>query len=520
MSDTDFLLSPDEVAPADASKLQRFRIHVPNVKTTVSMGASSVTGTIRTEADTGAPNYAGFGVETEGHVFISARGKTAADNKVKVQSLGEMTLVTESSFMLGSKASTLVHTPQNVMMSGNAGVFIAGGTFLPESAIEVPAGGDASPAAPAFLGNVANAVTFVSNMWTNVDAAFAGIEIASAACDLVVGVREAKGWKKLAAAVRPIINGYIANWGGNTTGAVGLGDHPVTFGAKGSTVIHGESGLILGSMGSAGLYSALGTTLGSLIGVGITAPTASMLGGMEVSIKSPLGSVSVSAKKQIEILGNKGVELAARHGTALVRGKQVILGSKSGGDKQEETDAIGAYAVKIGVAAKEDLQLTAGTSAAIRAKKTVVAGEKVAIGGQDKLAMASKKVMVRGNENVALGTPKFGLNASTSNLVIGNIAKELPAEPAWQNPREAEALAALGSDTPMQDMAPYMAEINKARAEYEDKWYAWVDQCDKIEAKDSRIEFTDSKIEMKVGGSTLELDSSKMQILKCLVVKS
>ncbi|MCZ7679651.1 MAG: hypothetical protein M5U28_13170 [Sandaracinaceae bacterium] len=426
------------------------------------------------EEDTGAPNYAGFGVETEGHVFISARGKTPADNKVKVQAHGEITLVTESSFIVGSKSSALVHTPQNVMLSGNDGVFIAGGTFLPESAIEIPAGGDASPTPPAYLANVANAVSFVSKMWTNVDAAFAGIEIASAACDLYTGVREAKGWKKFAAAVRPIINGYIANWGGNTTGAVGLGDHPVTFGAKGSTVIHGESGLILGSMGSAGLYSALGTTLGSLVGVGITAPTASIQGGIEVAVKSPLGGVSISAKKQVEILGGKGIELASRHGTALVRGKQVVLGSKSGGDKQEETDAIGAYAVKIGVAAKEELRLTGGKSTVLNATKTAIAGDIVGIAAGKKFGVATKKVALRGGESVAIGTPKFGLNMSTSNLVIGNVAKELPAEPAWKNPREAEALAALGSDTPMQDMKPYMDEINKARQEYEDKWYEWV----------------------------------------------
>lgn len=519
MSESDFLLAPGEQAPQASSEFQRFRIHVPNVKTTVSLGASADGGGIR-EADTGAPNFAGFGVNTEGHVFITAGGKTPADNKVKIQSLGEITMLTESSFMLGSKSSALIHTPQNVMLSGDDGVFIAGGTFLPSDVIQMPDGArGASPAAPAYVAQVANAVSFVSKMWTNVDAAFAGFEIACAAHDLVCGVREAKGWKKLAAAVRPIFNAYVANWGGNVSGAVGIGDHPVTFGAKGSTVIHGESGLILGSMGSAGLYSALGTTLGSLIGVGMTAPTTSVQGFLEVSVKSPKGGVSVSAGKQVEVLANKGVEIAARHGNTLIRGKQVVLGSKGGGDKQEETKFLGGYGITIGYYAGKAVRLIGGESAALRAEKTMVGGDVTAIDGDTALGLTGKAISVSAGDKVSVGTPKFGFCATTSKLTIGNVAKELPAEPSWQNPREAEALKALGSDTPMQDMAEFMPEINKARQEYEDKWYEWVKKCDELTAKDALIEFTDSQITMKIKQAKLELDSSKLNVLGNLAVQ-
>lgn len=512
----DFLLTPDEQAPQVCSEKQRFRIHVPNVKTTASFGAEAPGGKIR-EADTGAPNYAGFGVDTEGHVFISARGKGAAENKLKLQSLGEMTFLTESSLMMGSKQSALLATPQTAMVTGNEGVFIAGGTFLPAAPIEVPKG-EAAPDHPAYLDGVAGAVTQVSNMWSYVDTAFAALEIAMVATDTILTIRETKKFPPLKASLRALFDVYMANWGGNVSGLAGV-DHPITFGAKGNTIIHGEGGLILGSMGSAGLFSAIGTTIGSAVGVGITAPIASVLSAFDTSVKSALGGTSVSAKKSLELVGGDGVEMAARTGSVAIRGTQIILGSKAGGDKQLEAAAIGIYGKGVGVAAKEELRLTGGKSLALNAKKSALGGDVVSIGGQKKVGIAAKNVAIRGTDAVAIGAEGFCVNVGKSGIMIGKAKKNFPKEPTWKNPREQEALAALASDTPMRDMAPYKAEIAKARGEFEDKWYAWVEKCEALQAKDSVIEIKDAKISLKVKSSKLEIDSGKLQAMKALIVK-
>src|SRR5690606_31727727 len=82
-------VSPGEAAenPAanPASPAQRLRIQVPNVQTTLSLGAKAPADAIR-GLDVGAPNYAGFGVHTRGHIFMSAsdaRGTSTATMQAK-----------------------------------------------------------------------------------------------------------------------------------------------------------------------------------------------------------------------------------------------------------------------------------------------------------------------------------------------------------------------------------------------------------------------------------------------------
>ena len=78
----DYILSPAEAAAdpdqAPASGKQRLRIHIPNVRTTLTMGAKAEAGALRGE-DLGPINSDGFGVHTkEGHVYCRSWSATAA----------------------------------------------------------------------------------------------------------------------------------------------------------------------------------------------------------------------------------------------------------------------------------------------------------------------------------------------------------------------------------------------------------------------------------------------------------
>lgn len=518
MSDHDFLLSPGEQAPQDCSEFQRFRVHVPNVKTTMSLGAKADNGGIR-ELDTGAPNYAGFGVDTEGHVFLSARGCSPAENQLKLQSLGEMSFVTESTLSVASNKSALIATPETVSVTGNKGVFLAAGTFLAPPSVEVP-DSDTAPNTPPFLDGLPGAVDQVVNMWKLVDTGFAALEIGMVASDVALHVRETGKFPPFKAAARAIFDGYMANWGGNVSGLAGEKfDHPVTFGAEGDAIIHAEAGLILGSMGSAGLFSAIGTTIGSAVGVGIAAPIASMLSMFDTSVKSARGGTSVSAHKTLELLGGDGVEMASRRGNVAVRGKQVVLGSKAGGDKQSETKFVGAYGVTIMHSAQKALRLTAGKTAVLRSDKTAVQGTTTSITADKTLALGAKKVRIRGDKSVSIGGGDWAVQVGKSKIQIGKTAKKFPAEPGYQIPNEHEVLSCLASDTPMRALKEHKAEVDKAVAKYEKKWFEWAQKCEDLQAKDSLIELKNAKIHLKVKSSQLKITSSKLQAMKALVVK-
>lgn len=144
-----FVMTPDEPVqvpdPCDASPAQRLRIHVPNVKTTVSLGARADGGAKR-EVDTGAPNYDGFGVHTKGHVFVNASGGKA-DSKMSLQANGQILVQSDAdSLYLVSSGPNVLATPQVVNLAGGGGINLAAGFG---TNVENPnCDGDAGPSAP------------------------------------------------------------------------------------------------------------------------------------------------------------------------------------------------------------------------------------------------------------------------------------------------------------------------------------------------------------------------------------
>ena len=86
----DMPVAPDQCAAGDK---QRLRIHVPNVSTTLTMGAKSEPDGVR-NFDGGPINYDGFGVHTkDGHVYILAEDGVAAVKATKEVTSPEPPLV-------------------------------------------------------------------------------------------------------------------------------------------------------------------------------------------------------------------------------------------------------------------------------------------------------------------------------------------------------------------------------------------------------------------------------------------
>ena len=65
----DMPVAPDQCSPGDK---QRLRIHVPNVSTTLAMGAPAAGGATR-DGDATTQNYDGFSVTTEGNIYMDAK---------------------------------------------------------------------------------------------------------------------------------------------------------------------------------------------------------------------------------------------------------------------------------------------------------------------------------------------------------------------------------------------------------------------------------------------------------------
>ncbi|MEC7520281.1 MAG: hypothetical protein VYE22_10470 [Myxococcota bacterium] len=303
-------LSPGEAAEnpgaQEASPAQRLRIHVPNVKTTVSLGAKAPAGSIR-DADAGAPNFHGFGVDTEGHVFIDAR-KSPADSMIRIQAKGSITLQTPSSFAAGGQHGALMASNGGAVVAGGGGAVIFGGAGLPWSDNQVA---DAStPDSPQWISNVETSANNWATAWAGWDALVASASVIASRSDLKITKNTFASLSNLTAAV--------ATYGGMVGGAISA--YGFAKGVSGSealpslggTTIHGSTGLILGSGATAGLYSTLGTCIASVLSVGVVAPATSIAGLVSAELKG--GKTEVKGWTDLSLIGGHTTEIAARGG--------------------------------------------------------------------------------------------------------------------------------------------------------------------------------------------------------------
>ena len=289
----------DPPAPSDR---QRLRIHVPNVSTTLWMGADADGGRA---GDAGPPNYDGFGVSTVGCVYMTSDGQTAIESK------GSMSLFahgSSSDLFLGANHDVgLAAGGGEVLVHGGGGVTIAGGVAWGDSAQVGPASGP-TVEDPAWKANAASTVSTIGTVCTSVDIAAAALSIGMAGWSLRHGIKGTSflSWAGIVA--------DAANIAGNSVGMAG-GD------PLGGATLYGSTGLILATAATAGLYSAFGTGIASSLGVQIVAPSVGV-SGLEVGVVG--GKETSIGGGKLELVGAHDTELATRSGV----GKLTLLGSR------------------------------------------------------------------------------------------------------------------------------------------------------------------------------------------------
>ncbi len=502
-----YVLTPDEgVVPPEQlppSTAQRLRIHVPNVKTTLSLGATAPGGAVR-EADTGAPNFAGFGVDTEGHVFVNARGGKE-DSKMSLQANGQVLVQSdEDSLYLISAAPSVIATPMVVNVAGGGGVNIAAGWGT--SVSNPSCDGGAGPTSPGAVAGLPDHLSMISNVWAGVDSTFAALAIAGSTIQ--------------AKFANPADKWTAGLWGfGNVSAAACIGNNALGFAgmnpADGGVTIHGTAGWLVGTPLFGSLYAGAGLTIASTFPAMMALVDGSIMAGRAVGLAAGK-DITLTARNMVSILGGKKVEIASRgtDGTA-IKGQKIVVGSKAGPGQQMATDEVAVNGKTVAIAAKRKLTITGTDRVSLRGKELVLAGDQASLNGSTKASIQGKEVGIWGDDNVALGTSGFSLNVGTSSLTLGNTKKPLPPVPTYEPPTLAERLECLASDTPHTALRRLVTDAEEA---YDKKVMSWLDKVGELQHKNCSIELKDGDIKLEVHGFKFRIDSTKTAISNTLKI--
>lgn len=531
-----FVITPDEVGQTPdqqaPSPYQRLRIHVPQVKTTLSMGQRAPGNAIR-EADTGAPNYDGFGVHTLGHIFMEA-GDDTSTSTATIQAKGHITLQSEKSHVwLGAKESSVLHGGAHVVVNGGGGLFLSAGVMA--DAPTNPGSDGTVPKVADWLNGIDPAAQKAANFWGNVDMYAGAFEMGATALAGGLDIYHEKGWGKLRALLWTAFQLTVGEIG------AGVGDifsQGTLWPNKldGSLIMHSKGSMVLGTQNSLGLFSTVGSTLGSATFAGITAPFASVSGVVSFEVQALGGSGSVSAKKEVDVTGGQGVNVMARSGTAALVGETVRIGDPEGGSRQKKTHSV---------------TVTSTDSTIISSMKdaTIIGGEQASLVGNNQVGIYGAEVAID-SPHVAINGEKTGITASKRiSLACGKTAMTLtPGAAAIGFFGDSAALSSIKGDIKsLKDEHDSLLKAaprgkggtirwsgkkvdgvkvpsgfgNKKKAKFAEV----VKNIDKLEAKAAKLKseknciaFSSSGISIIHKGMKMDLDSSKMKVGSSLSV--
>lgn len=475
MSDVDELTTiidmpeaPDQCSPGDK---QRLRINVPNVSTTLSMGAPAPPDSIR-DGDAGEPNYAGFGVTTAGNIFMDA------EKSATLQARSHIDIHTQDNVYIGGvKKVAVAAQTENVFVQGGGGVTIAGGIAWAGHEQLDPQGED-TVATPNWLNSCANTTDQISTLWSVVDGAAAainsGIAIARGALSFSQP-KSAQAWNWVNVAIDAL----------NIAGNAGLDPF-------GGTTIHGHSGLILGTFGTMGIYSGAGTGIMSCIGVSMLAPSVGMTGIIDAAVESA-GETTVFGRSKLK-LGSRGtVTLTSRAKDVQILGTALFLGGPSGEDgaTQKKTNKLEANAESVVINTGE-MQTTVDKKFAVDAMDVLLgSGDKLNINaGNDLTARSTKVEITADTEASMMVSGGMGICLKKSELFIGVNT----AVPSFD--RKAAGKGKRGKEK--------SRAVAQARAEWEDK-------TQQMTAGDVGAKFKNGKIQFIVKGNRFLMDDGKFK---------
>ena len=352
---------------------QRLRIHVPNVFTKLTLGEAY------RDQDGQGFAYPGFGVETEGHIFMTAR-KDAANSTATLQAKGDFVIQSELERMLvgSKKQAVLASGGSNAYLIGGGGTVIAGGTAVPWSPLLDSDG--TTPLPPAWKDNFTGIADDITRGWSIADAFVAG------ATGIYNGVKTAVGWSGSFWDAFSVAGLLLGNVGGAAVS--GLGAAGVS--TIGGTVIHGSGGVIIGSPHTTSIYSGTGLTLASVLGTTILSPAVGILGIHEVSVEAK-NSVKISSMDEIAIASYTKIHVDTNR-NATYGGRFINVGEHAVGSQPAERKW---PTMRVDVSAKHGVEILADTGA-VDVLGAMGAGRdagRVRIGAPAHVSLASDKLV-------------------------------------------------------------------------------------------------------------------------------
>lgn len=485
---TDIPSTPDQCSPDEK---QRLRIHVPNVPTTLSMGAESLRDGIR-DNDGGTVSYDGFGVHTMGHVYLAAEDGVAA-----VKAKKEVTIhSTTKTLDIRSKENAYFGSDASTYIRGRTGTLIVGGEapdFFSEAAPRLAHdsifadNADPDPwKLEALTETQALQDSMVSN-FTQIQGVIMGISKSLGATATKIGsVSLIFGLKKA-----------IGSLLGSTPGAgVGIhGTEGVNITSPKAVTIHAQKHILLSSTMESELQSLVSTNIGAGVATFVGAAGATtVLGG-------------VAAK----LVSGKFMEVASRFGEVKIRGPEIKVGYVT-----KETPQMPTKTVLI--ASKNNSTLGSEEFA------SVVGGKGALVGAGDAIDLLSKNALNGASKDISFGASggfsvsagkKFGVICGKSQLsadknrIVMSVGDEAPAVP----PTEDQFYKS-------QSWTGYNEFQNAWRAEQK-KHVNYHSKLKHAQGSWTQVKVTPKRIQLKVkGGSELQGDSSGWKIAGTkLVVK-
>lgn len=521
----------EEPGEAAVGVKQRLRLHVPNIYGNLTLGEAV------NNVDQQGHAYPGFGVQTGGHVFLSAGTKAApegaatANNFMMLQGKSGVTALSpEGSVFVAGRTGVNVGTCGGVTMAGEGGVLIAGGTmgsfFTEDFGVDFDGRTQAhdDPAPPKWASTqkqiVSGIATFINAHDTAVAFTTDALRTARHAA-LTPSIKPKDGLLARAlsgfdaAAAFASTVGSAADMLEREWPMVGPVPSALANRASSSTVLFGQSGTIVSSPLSVAVYAGHGGAVVGSKGCIDLLCEESLHAHASKAVSISGAAVSVLADGDAEFLSKSVCTVASRTTSTFVLGAHVYVGSITPRPGQADTTRTFVLGTNVEARAANEAVVYGGNklelsshelidgkakAVSLAATETLTAdGEHVALGGTKdvKLAVGNTAVLLE-KDQLTIGWNDSGLQFNAVELAEREQCLEFATrEASSEDPSTQKAAAAA---------AARVKEIDE--------------KLDSIKRRglNNALVIKRTGIEVVFGGISFELSRGKAKVGKHLVV--
>ena len=497
---------------------QRLRIRVPDVYTQMTLGEAY------RNQDAQGFAYPGFGVETDGHVMIDAKG---ASSSVMVQAKKDATFQAEGGASIGGKAGLAAASAGGVLMAGGGGVTIIGGQ--PNGWIANRSSDGTDPGSAPWMSNVAAASGVIAAVGAGIDAWIALSGAAKAAHDAKQG-NEPMPWRGTFSKVATYMGGVVGGLA-STIGALGALDGSAqslnlwdangasTFASLfGGTFIHGTGGMILTSTITTGIYSLMGTTIGTPLALGMFGGSVDLQGKDDVAVQSSKGKLTLSAGASLHASSTEAASLASLTANLGLSGKSISVGARSGAGGQAGTKHIALDAEEIEVTSQKLALLQSDERASVEgllhARLNSKNGFTYVMGKQGvSVSSASGKATLSSPKQAGLRSGSMLVTVAPDKVVLGKAPGDLPAPPdpptfekKPKKPKSKKKIAAW-----LEESRAVGAKNLSKEQDYQSSVKSWKKDVDAMKEASVGVVIKSSAVNIVVDGHRLTIDSSTIK---------